>query len=250
MAARSRTRPPSAEINDLKKKIRKPGEAAHPKVLVFGRNGTGKTRFAATAPKVLIVDLNEEGDRSIKGRTNARVLPVRRWEDIANVYWYLKGGKHPFQSVALDTVTGLHELAMEFVLEEAEERDPTRERAMPTKKDWNRSGQLTKSIMSAFRNLPMIVIFTAQERVIRDEDTNEILEIVPSLPAGARGTATDIVGIVGRMRPKQVKEGKKRKWVDYLITGKSEQMLANKDRTNQLPEQWQKPDMPTIIEAW
>jgi hypothetical protein len=220
---------------------------------VYGPNGSGKTRFAGSAPKVLLADVAEEGDRSIKKMKGARVAPINNWNNIGTLYWYLKSGKHPFESVAIDTITAMHEMAMDFVLGEAEERDLTRVRAMPQQKDWNRSGQLVKGMAIAFRNLPMHVIFTAQERVIRDKDTEEVIDITVDLPAGARGTVMGCVGILGRMVPKEIRiksEGKVRKeWVDNLITAKHE-VMKTKDRTNGLPSVLKRPVMGDIIECW
>jgi AAA domain len=259
MAARSRTKPPSTQIAAMKKRITKPGAGKWVKICAYGPNGSGKTRFAASAPKVLIIDINEEGDRSAKNIPGVRVIRIKKWEDIGVVYWYLESGDHPFESVAIDTVTKMHEMAMSFVLGEAEYKDLTRVRAMPQRKDWNRSGQLVKTMGLAFRNLPMHVIFTAQERKIRDDDTQEILERTVDLPAGARGTILDSVGIIGRMIPRQVRvkdsHGKRKKiWVDHLVVGKHE-IMVTKDRTG--PEEGgllapiiRRPTMDQIIHAW
>ena len=142
---------------------------------------------------------------------------------------------------------------MSFVLGEAEERDPTREKAMPDKRSWGRAGQLVKGMTLAYRNLPMNVIFTAQERVIRDQDTEEIVDITVDLPAGCRGTVMGAVGILGRMMPKEVRvksDGKvKKEWMDNLITAKHE-VMRTKDRSNQLPGILREPTMTDILEAW
>jgi hypothetical protein len=253
MAQRSRTKPSSASVEELKKSIRRPGMGSKAKVLAYGANGSGKTRFCGTCPRLLLLDISEEGDRSIKERKGVRVLPVKNWETIGDAYWYLKSGDHPYEAVALDTITAMHELAMSMVLGEAEQRDPTREKAMPDKRSWGRSGQLTKAMLLAFRNLPMHVIFTAQERIIRDEDTEEVLEITPDLPAGARSTALGCVGIIGRMAPQQVrvktKKGTTKKWVDYMATGRHG-VMRTKDRTNALPDLWREPNMQHIIDIW
>lgn len=259
MASRSRTQPPATQVAAMKKRIKKPGSGPYAKVCVYGPNGSGKTRFAASAPKVLLVDCSEEGDRSAKGMPGVRVIRIDKWEDIGVIYWWLKAGNHPFESVAIDTVTMMHELAMSFVLGEAEDRDPTRVRAMPQQKDWGRSGQLTKSMCLAFRNLPLHVVFTAQERTQEDRETEEILEITVDLPKNARGTITGAVGVLGKMDPEQVRvktrQGKKKKiWKDRLLLGKDE-LMVTKDRTGPenkgvLPPVLVDPTMGQIIDAW
>lgn len=248
-----RTRPTESEIEKLKKSIRKPGENPYAKICAYGRNGSGKTRLAASFPKVLIIDCNEEGDRSVKGQPGVRVLPARTWQRVGEAYWYLKDGNHPFESVALDTVTEMNGLALEFVLGEAEERDPTRERAQPDKRTWGRAGQLMRGMLLAYRNLPMHVIFCAQERRIRDQDTEELVEITVDLPNSSRGVAMGSVGILGRMMPQEtrVKRGGKtrKEWIDRLVVAPNE-IVQTKDRTAALGRVLRNPTGTKIIEAW
>lgn len=225
------------------------------KVLVFGANGSGKTRFAASAPKCLIIDINEEGTRSAVG-TDAEVFPCRTWEDIGHIYWYLKGGDHEYESVAIDTITAMQALAMSFVLDEAEERDPSREKRSPDKRSYGRAGTLVQSMVWAFRNLDMHVIFTAQVRRIIDDDTGELLDITVDLPAGSRGSATGAVSVLGYMQPREVrvrskKTGKiEKRWIDTMAVGPSLDYSVLKDRTHQLGPVLKKPTMDRVIEAW
>lgn len=249
----ARTKPPSEEVKALAKRIRSVDEVSpYVKVLVYGANGTGKTRFAASAPNCLIVDINEEGTRSAVG-TGSRVLEVRNWKDVGDAYWYLKSGKHKYESVAIDTITGMQELAMSFVLGEAEDRDPTREKSMPDKRSYGRAGQLVKGMLLAYRNLPMHVIFTAQERNIRDDDTGETVDTTVDLPAGSRGTAMGSVGVLGNLTTKEVrvkKHGKSTKrWMDHLLVGPHE-VIRTKDRTNGLGHVVRNPTVPIVIKAW
>lgn len=251
------TQPSPAEIKKLVQNVRSVDEVdPYAKVLAYGVNGSGKTRLAASGPKCLIIDILEEGTRSTAGQsTGAKRIPVGTWDQIGMMYWYLKSGKHRYETVSLDTITAMQEVAMNFVLGEAEERDPTRERSMPDKRSYGRAATLMRGMIIAYRNLPMHVIFTAQERVIRDEDTGETVEITVDLPAGSRGTAMGCVGVLGRMTPRKVKVrpkdgGKRReKWVDLMQVGPSE-VVRTKDRTFALGDVLQRPTMPKIIEAW
>lgn len=253
MPSSTRTAASRNDIAALKKQIRKPGGSGHAKVCVYGANGSGKTRFAGSGPATLLIDCNEEGDRSIQDNENVRVLPATRWQTVGDAYWYLKGGNHPFKAVALDTITEMNVLALDFVLNEAEERDPTREKQTPDKRTWGRAGQLMRGMLLAYRNLPMHVIFAAQQRIIRDEDTGEIIEITVDLPNSSRGTSMGCVGVLGRMLPQEVRvkvDGRTRKrFADHLIVGTSE-IMRTKDRTNNLGQVVRNPTMPMIIEAW
>lgn len=223
----------------------------HVKILVYGRNGMGKTRFAATAPDVLIVDINERGTRSVR-HSGAKVYKVRRWSDISDIYWYLKTADHPYKSVALDTITAMQALGMTHVLKEGEERDPNRDPKMPSQRDWGKLTELMKMQLLNFRNLDMNVIFTAQERVIGDDD--ELGEHVPDLSKGNRAIAMGSVEVIGRIYQKEVrtvnKKTKKEKssWEIRMLVGPHEE-YATKDRTGALGRIVRNPTVPHILEA-
>lgn len=224
-------------------------------ILAYGRNGSGKTRFAASAPDVLIVDVNEEGTRSAKG-SGAKKYPVDKWGDVGDIYWYLKTGNHPYKSVALDTITAMNAMALKFCLGEAEDRDPNREVGMPDRRTYGRAGELMRTQLLAFRNLQMHVIFLAQERVIKDEDTDEPVLHTPDLPAGSRGTAMGSVSYIGRLYSQEVKVRKKgtkeviTRWEDRMLVGPHEE-YDTKDRTNSLGINGiiRRPTIPLVIAA-
>ena len=225
----------------------------HAKILVFGNNASGKTRFCCTAPKVLVLDINEFGTRSGVG-TGARTVELETWEDVASAYWYLQSGKHKYESVAIDGAGGMYQLAMNLVLEEADKRDPARPSKQPSQREYGRANELFKGMVLAYRNLPMHVIFTAIPRELKDADTEEITEVTVSLPAGARGALLGAVGIIGYMEPEErriKKDGRTtRQWVDTMIVGRNRNGIRTKDRTNNLGDVVVRPTMPRVIDAW
>lgn len=225
----------------------------HVKILVYGRHGSGKTRFAATAPNCLIVDINEHGTRSAR-HSGAKVFPVKRWEDLTHVYWYLRAGQHEYESVALDTITACQHLCMAHVLGEAEDRDPNREPNMPDRRAWGKLSELMKPLLLNYRNLPLNVIFTAQERIVGDEDSGEAQVHCPDLSPGSRGTAMGAVDIIGRMYQKEMRkvDRKSKKevsvWESRMLVGPHEE-FETKDRTGVLGRVVRQPTVPHVIEA-
>jgi hypothetical protein len=219
------------------------------KILVYARNGVGKTRFAGTAPKPLIIDIDEKGTRSIRG-SGAKVRRISTWEDVGYAYWFLRLAKHPYQTVALDTITAMNSVCLNYVLGEAEERDPNRETSSPDKRAYGRAGKLMGAQLLAFRNLPMHVIFLAQERVITDDETGEPILHTPDLPNSSRGVAMGSVGIIGRLYQREVKgKGKKSRWEDRLLVGPHEE-YDTKDRSFGLGTVLRNPTMSKVIAAW
>lgn len=244
MAESSRTRDVEG-IKSLARRIEPVSsvDPPHPKVLVYGRNFSGKTTFGASAPKALILDMREKGTRSVAG-SGAKRIHIDTWEDVANAYWYLKSGKHRFESVCVDTVTGMHRMAMDFVIDDADRRNPARPGKQPDKRDYGRAGELSSGMVYAFRNLPMNVIFTAQERTITDED-GVVQEVAPNLPAGVRGVLMDCVGIIGYMELRK----KASRSYSTMRVGPSK-LYRTKDRTLQLGAIVANPTMDKVIKAW
>src|SRR5882757_2029153 len=81
------------------------------RVLVYARNGQGKTRFACSGPKTLVVDINEEGTKSVRDQ-DAYVFHAAKWEDLTYLYWFLRDGEHDYETVVLDTLTQAQHLCM------------------------------------------------------------------------------------------------------------------------------------------
>lgn len=224
----------------------------HLKILVYGQNGSEKTRFAATAPNVVILDINEKGTKSARQFTGAKVFPVKKFEDITFFYWYLRAGNHKFQSVAIDNLTTLQAMGMSHVLKEAGDRDPNKDPKLASQRDWGKLTEVLKGLVLQYRNLPMHVIFIAQERLVGDEDEPQIH--MPDMSRGNRGIATGAVDIIGRTYQKEVRKGsrKKRKqetvWEPRMLVGPHEDFIT-KDRTGQLPRIVRSPTVPMFIEA-
>lgn len=177
----------------------------HLKLLAYGQNGKGKTRLGASGPRnVLIIDCNEKGSLSVRNFEGVDLFPLDVWTDIDLAYWHLHSGKHEYQTVVLDTITSLAALCMKFVMGDELSRDPTRDPMMPDKRSWGKVGELMKTQILQFRNLPMHVIFLAQERRGFSEDEDEAPEIFPEVSPSIRTTLTASVDIIGRMFVREV----------------------------------------------
>lgn len=176
-----------------------------PRILVYGRNKKGKTRLGMTAPDVLVID-PEHGTDEYK-KQDPKVWHLDEWEEVDEVYKYLKTGRHPFKWVFLDGMTKIHGSSLNFVMRTEEERDLTRQPGFVQQRDYGKAGEMIKSMVWNFHTLPMGVIYSAQERQERGsfvEDGDEEVEetaaaIVPDLPKGARSTLNSIVGVIGRI---------------------------------------------------
>lgn len=198
------------------KKIRKPG-AIPPRVLIYARNKKGKTRFAATAGKVLIID-PEGGADWLPEDGSADIWPVESWTDIDEVYNYLKTSEaqSAYDWVSVDGLTRINNMALKFVMKQEEERNLDRQPGMVAQRDYGKAGELMKGLLYNFHSLPYGIIYSAQERqenpgVVfdEDEDTEDVeVRYVPDLPKGVRNAVNGIVDVIGRIYTVRVEHPK------------------------------------------
>lgn len=200
------------------KRMYRPAERQRmPRLLIYSRNKKGKTTFAKSAsPRTLIID-PEQGTDEMKN-SNPHVWPVDSWPDMDEVYEFLRhvnkcpfkkcpqGENHSFDWVSPDGLTRMNNMALKYVGRIAEERSLDRIPGMVNQKDYNKSGELMKDLLIKFHNLPMGIVFTAQERQVEafeseeDEDYEDSAAwYVPDLPRGVRGAANSIVDVIGRL---------------------------------------------------
>jgi phage nucleotide-binding protein len=223
--------------------------------LIYGEPGTRKTRLASSAPSPLIIDINDQGYDSVRNDYDPRYYLLDRWDDLNDVYWYLQGGDHDFETVVVDHVTNLQNICMNFVLGDEASRDASRDPDMPSRQAWGKVGQLMKTQIINFRNLPMNVVFLAHVRSneIEAEDSETYIKLTPEVSPQVQKVLTGAVGTIGMMTKKEVwvknkEKGTKRREVrTRLMFGDSERYVS-KDRNNVFGEYIDAPDLTEMIE--
>jgi hypothetical protein len=183
------------------------------------------------------------------------VYPVEFWTELNDVYWFLASGNHNYKSVAVDGVTSMQNLCMKFVLGDEASRDASRDPDMPSRQVWGKVGELMKTQVTNFRNLPMHVIFTALQRVRtsgEDMDDDEIF-ISPACSPSISGHLEAAVGIIGYLTTREVvvkvkgSEKKRKVYRRRMIVAPSDRYLT-KDRSNMLGEFVEGPDISAMID--
>lgn len=228
----------------------------HFRACIFGRSGSGKTRLGSTAPKVLMIDVNEEGTDSVRNDIDPDVFQVKFWQEINDVFWFLESGDHQYRSVCIDGVTSLQTLCMKFVLGDEASRDASRDPDMASRQVYGKVNELMKTQIINFRNLPMNVIFTALERKkVTGDDEDEEVEIFssPECSPGIAKTLEAAVGMIGYLSSTQVlgpkKEGEKKRprvTRTRLAIGASERYLT-KDRYGLMVPYIDYPNINTML---
>jgi hypothetical protein len=195
-------------------KIARPGTGRMPRYLVYGRNKKGKTRFCASAPNVLIAD--PEDGTIAETKLNPDVWPVAEWADLDDIYNALKGGitspktGKPYEWVALDGMTRMLSMAIDFVSRQQAERDLTRQPGQIDQRTYGQANRMIEAMLHNFHSLRNVgIILTAQERVVEIENMEDLGDdddatpasfmYVPDLTKGARAPLNQIVDVIGRI---------------------------------------------------
>jgi phage nucleotide-binding protein len=241
----------------VRKKIHKASELAqNQNVLIYGDSGVGKTRLAASAPKVLMLDVNDKGHDSVRRDIDPDYIQVEYWQEINDIYWYLQEGDHDYSSVAIDTISNLQNVCMDFVLGDEASRDASRDPDMPARQAWGKVGKLMRTQIINYRNLPLNVIFVAQLRAKQTgDDEDEESEIIygPEVSPSVEKTLKAAVGTIGYLTKKEVivknkkKKTARREMRRRLLLGDSERYVS-KDRNGVFPPHIDAPDLSEMLE--
>lgn len=177
-----------ASITD---RIKKPSELTHLKALIYGNSGAGKTWALGTAgldsrtSPILILD-TERGTHTLKNAPNVDVFEVTKPKDFADVYAYLESGKHPYKTVAIDSVSETHLAGLMEVANIQLSGDATDVQI----RDYYRVLNRIRHLLRSFRDLPLNVLFTALAQTANDPKAGSVKK-----PAMVGQMADEILGM-------------------------------------------------------
>ena len=196
-----------------------------PKFLIYGRQKKGKTTFGVSGgiEKTLVLD-PEDGTDEMK-KKNPHVWKINRWQDLDDACNFLRYGKHTYEWVSVDGLTRFNNMALKYVMRLQEDKALDRIPGLVQQRDYGKSGELMKDMLTRFHNLPMGVIFTAQERMGESFDSEEDSEVegvetefIPDLPKAVRGYVNANVDVIGRIYVvKNGDDSERRLWIGESI---------------------------------
>lgn len=190
-------------------------------LMLYGRSGSGKTTFMATLPKpILYMDLNEKGTDSICNVEGIDVIPVKDWDDVETIYWYLKANKKGYKSVVIDTLTQAQDLALRSAMVENGKKPDE----AVSKRDFGIASGKMKTWILNYRDLideGIVVGFIAQDRTSQGEDDSDgdlSPEVGPRLMPSVASHANAAVNVIGHsfiQETVEKGEGRPRRIIQY-----------------------------------
>lgn len=224
----------------------------HKNILLYGNSGAGKSHAAATAVQVeslrpvLFVSAEEKKETlmNVEGYEDIDYATFDQWSDLNDLYEMIKEGDKNYNTIIIDSLTRVQELALDFILGQEIQDFKLDEEINPAQiQDWGKLITLTMKIVRAFNKLDSTVIYTALQEEVKDDRTGKIT-IQPSF--NGRKTANKVcadMDIVGQVIKYQ-KEGETMRAIKFAGDGKE---ILN-DTTSKLGNGLK--GNPTMKEIW
>lgn len=269
-------RPSSTRQVDIKPEFRSISEVKRHKSFAFyGRSGSGKTTLSCTFPTpILLLDINDEGTDSVSDMKDAdlKVWDIEEPEDFEDAYWWLSKNHKQFKTVVIDTVTMLTTKKIEEVagIDKLEKSSKVAgDWGTMSQRQWGKVAAWMKIWITRYRNLPVNIVFLAQERSFNvtgdDEDAAGLLDpeigpaLSPAVKSHLNAAVTMIANTYVRVRRVKKKDEKGRlkteKKIEYVLGVGPSDIYARKvrkPRSIELPDVLVDPtyeDLIAIIEG-
>lgn len=133
------------------------------KVMVYGQAGTGKTTFALSSPKPLLLDF----DNGVKRVNNAHlddsigIVQVTSWQEILNLLNYQKNDLKEFETIVVDTIGKMIDFIIAY---RCNGRNPQI-------KDWGIINNDFKWFTSSLSQLDKNIVFVAHRDTRKEGDS-------------------------------------------------------------------------------
>lgn len=198
------------------------------KILLYGPPKIGKSTFCARFPHTLFL-ATEPGLNQL----DTFQVKIQTWEDLKSAVVEIEKGKHPFQTIVIDTVDNAHTFCSEYVCSKLGIKH---ESDMGYGKGFD---AVTREFRTAFNrlfNLPYGVILTSHSRTVEVKTrTGTRNRDEPTLPNGSRKV---IVPMADMILYCDVTYNTETKEATRMIHTKPSTDYEAGDRTGLLPEEF------------
>jgi phage nucleotide-binding protein len=208
-------------------------------MLVYGPGGVGKTTFASTAPKPLLLDC-EDGAKyfGLRGINMDRVV-IRNWSDLNGIFDIAKSGD--YKTIIIDPVGELMEKLKRFMIEKGDKKLVQGD-GSPSMAGWGWLKETMRNTLKILKESGVHLIIIAH--VAEDKDEDKIVRR-PMMLTKLSEELVNMVDVVGFMTIIQDADGNDKRLI--LVDPTNEKYVA-KDRTGQLGK-YIPPQFQDIIDA-
>jgi phage nucleotide-binding protein len=213
---------------------------AKPKIimLVYGNGGVGKTTFASTAPKPLLVDCENGakyfGLRGIK----MDVAKIGSWSDMEGLFDIAKSGE--YETIIIDPIGELMEKLKRYMVMKGDKKLVQAD-GSPSMAGWGWLKDTMRSTIKILRDSDVNLLLIAH--VSEDKDEEKLVKR-PMIMTKISDEIVNMVDVVGYMQVIQM-DGEDKRII--MVDPASDKYVA-KDRTGQLGKIIP-PDFTDIIDA-
>lgn len=155
------------------------------KMNVYGRSGTGKTTFACTFPKPLLLIGAEDGTRSVHNVDGVDFVRLRESGELTDLVVYARDN---YKTTVLDTASSLQDMVLKEILG-IDELPAQRNWGMAKQQQWGQCALETKERLRSLLDLPCNVVIVAQEREFNTDSESDLL-----IPYVASALTPSVVG--------------------------------------------------------
>lgn len=183
-----------ARPSQTSSKIRPIGDDAFINMGVFGYPGVGKSQFAGTSPKALILANKANETVSMKhSKSTAQMWVVTDINDLTEAYEYVRHeGIRKFDWIWLDNATLFQDQNMDMIMEDLVAGKPHRDRYIPDKAEYLRNQNMLSLLVRNLTALPINFGFTAHVMSASDSEENRVL--LPMIQGGQGALSQKLCG--------------------------------------------------------
>jgi hypothetical protein len=221
----------------------------HVAFMLYGRPGYGKTRLVSTTPgRCLIVKPPADHTLSAVNGSTCKVWEVQTWNEMTDVYEYLRHGDEKFDWVWLDSLSVWQDYGLDDVWDDVLQRRPDRRGQNPDKGEY---GMNMNRIKVWIRDMIGMGKFhfgvTCHPREQEDDDGNIILR--PYIQGqGMVSTICGYMNVMGLLvLDTEFTDRGRVKSQKHLLHTQATERYDAKELYHALPSTMENPTMPEIM---
>lgn len=221
--------------------------------LNYGHMGSGKTVIGGKLPGRVLIIANEQGTIAAKRQgSKAKVWKIMKWEDLVKAYeWLANVDKIPFDWIVIDSITDMQYKCIRWIMRNVVAANPQRDPHIPAQGDHFKWQLAMKEMIVDFNELPVNIMWTAQEMVREDPEGEDIiLPLIEGKDYQISSWVCAQMDIVSHMANKTVKKrvnGQVEKVFVRRMTCNESPPIFAKDRYDVLGRVVDNPDIVALV---